>query len=137
MSEENVEMVRHSFEAFARGDFETAFAAHAPDIEWHTAVDEPDSQTYRGIEGLRQFVVDISELWLDRFGGGQRFEDFIDLGDWVVVPWTARFRGTMSGAEVPVQETYAVQLSRGKIVRVDEYRTREEALEAVAARAQS
>jgi ketosteroid isomerase-like protein len=135
MSRENVEVVRRSLEAFARGDFETAFAAHAPDVEWHTAVDEPDTQTYRGIEGLRRFVVDISELWHDRFGGAQRFEDFIDLGDWVIAPWSARFRGRISGIEMTVHETYAVQLSRGKIVRVDEYRTREEALKAAAVRA--
>jgi ketosteroid isomerase-like protein len=134
MSQENVELVRRSFEAFARGDFETAFAAHDPDIEWHTAVDEPDRQTYRGIEGLHRFVRDISDLWLDRFGGGQRFEEFIDLGDWVVAPWSARFRGTMSGIEMPVQETYAVLVTLGRIVRVQEYRTKEEALEALGER---
>ena len=96
-----------------------------------TALDEPDRQTWRGIEGLHEFVGEISELWLDRFRGGQRFEDFIDLGDWVVVPWSARFRGKISGVEVPVQETYAVLVTRGRIVRVQEYRTKEEALKAL------
>ena len=60
-----------------------------------------------------------------------RFEDFIDLGDWVVVPWTARLRGRSSGIEVDVSETYAVRVEDGRIVRVDEYRTTEEAIEAV------
>ena len=63
MSQENVELVRRSCEAFARGDIDTAFAAYAPDIEWHTAADEPDRQTYRGIEGMHRFVDDISQLW--------------------------------------------------------------------------
>jgi ketosteroid isomerase-like protein len=130
MSQENVEIVRRSLEAFARGDFETAFSAHHRETEWRTASDEPDSQTYRGIDGLQEFVAAISDLWGDRFGGEQRFDEFIDLGDWVVVPWTARLRGKGSGVEVVVDETYAVKVAGGKIVRVEEYRTRGEALEA-------
>ena len=128
MSAENVDLVRRSFEAFARGDFETAFAAHDPGTEWRTASDEPDSQTYRGIEGLHQLVAAFSELWSDRFGGRQRFETFIERGDWVIVPWTARLQGKGSGVEVMVDETYAVLVTRGRIVRVEEYRTKEEAL---------
>jgi ketosteroid isomerase-like protein len=131
MSQENVELVRRSFEAFARGDFETAFSAHAPDTEWRTAADEPDTQTYRGIDGLHVFAAAISELWVDRFGGAQRFERFIDLGDWVVAPWRARLRGKGSGVEVEVEETYAVLVSGGKVLRVEEYRSTAEALEAV------
>ena len=131
MSAENLDLVRRSFEAFARGDFETAFAAHDADTEWRTASDEPDSQTYRGIEGLHQLVVALSELWTDRFGGRQRFETFIDRGDWVIVPWRARLRGKGSGVEIEASETYAVLVSGGRIVRVEEYRTTEEALEAL------
>ena len=48
----NVDIVRRSFEALARGDFEAAFADHAPDTQWKTAADEPDACVYRGIEGL-------------------------------------------------------------------------------------
>jgi ketosteroid isomerase-like protein len=131
MSQENVELVRRSFEAFARGDFDAAFKDHAPGIEWRTALDEPDSQTYRGIDSMDEFVAALAELWHERFGGQQRFEDFIDAGDWVVAPWSARLRGRHSGVEVVVHETYAVLVSEGRIVRVEEYRTREEALEAV------
>ena len=131
MSGENVELVRRSFEAFARGDFETAFAAHDPHTEWQTAMDEPDRQTYRGIEGLRRFVSAIGESWTDRFDEAMTFKEFIDLGDWVVVPWTARLRGKGSGIEVAVEETYAVRVSGGRIVRVEEYRSKAEAIEAV------
>ena len=124
----NVEIVRRSLEAFARGDFDTAFAAHDPDIVWSTAADEPDQQTYRGIGGLRSFVESIDELWEDRFDGTVEFEDFIERGDWVIVPWTARLRGRGSGISVDVNETYAVQVRDGRIVRVEEYRKVDEAL---------
>jgi uncharacterized protein len=134
MSQDNVELVRRSFEAFSRGDLETAFAAHAPDTEWRTATDEPDQQTYRGIEGLRRFAASIEDLWQDRFDDAMTFGEFLDLGDWVVVAWSARFRGMMSGVEIDVAETYAVRVTGARIVRVEEYRTTEEALEAVRGR---
>lgn len=131
MSQRNVEIVRASFEAFGRGDFDTAFAAYDPGAQWHTADDEPDSRTYTGLSELRAFVAHLADPWTDRFGQAIRFEDFIDCGDWVVAPWGGRLHGHGSGIEVEVSETYAVQVLDGSIVRVDEYRTVEQALEAV------
>lgn len=128
MSSTNVEIVRRSLEAFGRGDFDTAFAAHDPEIVWCTAADEPDQQTYRGIAGLRRFVESSDELWEDRFDGTMEFEDFIERGDWVIVPWRARLRGRGSGISVEVDETYAVQVRDGRIVRVEEYRKVDQAL---------
>jgi uncharacterized protein len=131
MSAENVEIVRRSFEAFARGDLDAAFAEYDPGVEWCTARDEPDQQVYRGIEGLRRFAGTIDEPWNDRFAETVSADEFIDRGDWIVVPWHGLLHGRGSGIEVEVKETYAIQLRGGKILRVDEYRTREEALEAV------
>lgn len=131
MSRENVEVVRRSFEAFARGDLEAAFAEHAPDSEWRTASDEPDQETYHGREGLRRLAATIEEPWEDRFESTVSADEFIDRGDWVVVPWHGLLHGRGSGIEVPVTETYAILLRGGKIACVHEYRTKEEALEAV------
>jgi ketosteroid isomerase-like protein len=134
VSQENVEVVRRSFEAFARGDFEAAFAAHHPSTEWCTAADEPDQQTYRGITGLRTFVGSLTDTWEGRFEQVMEFEAFIDCGEWVVVPWSAQLRGKGSGISVQVKETYAVRVQGGKIVRVEEYRSSDEALEAIGRR---
>lgn len=131
VSAENVEIVRRAMGAFASGDLDACLAAHHPDTEWRTAADEPNPETYRGHEGIRRFAAEISEAWAGRFEDTMEFEDFIDLGDWVVVPWTARLKGRRSGIEVEVSETYAVRLEDKRIVRVDEYRTRDEAIEAV------
>jgi ketosteroid isomerase-like protein len=131
MSQQDAALVRRSFESLARGDFEAAFADHHPDVEWHTAADEPDRQTYTGIDGLRRLVAAIAEPWEDRFGSAVELTDFITLGPWVLVPWRARLHGRGSGLEIEVFETYAVLVRDGKIARVEEYRTTEEALEAV------
>jgi ketosteroid isomerase-like protein len=130
VSAQAVEVVRRSFEAFARGDLKGFFAEHAPDIEWTTGADEPDPQTYRGAEGMRRFTADTAEAWANRFDGAVKFGGFIDLGEWVVVPWTARLQGRTSGIDIDAYETYAVRVEDDRIVRVDEYRTTEEALEA-------
>ena len=130
----NVDVVRQSLEAFARGDFETSFAAHDADTEWRTAADEPDAQTYEGIDGLRRLVATVAEPWEDRFKGSVELKDFIECGPWVVVPWRVCLHGRGSGLEIEVVETYAVLVRAGKIVRVEEYRTTEQALEAVRGR---
>ena len=130
----NVDVVRKSLEALARGDFETFLAAHDADTEWRTAADEPDAETYEGIDGLRRFVATMAEPWEDRFKRSVELEDFIECGPWVVVPWRARLHGRGSGLEIEVVETYAVLVRAGKIVRVEEYRTTEQALEAVRGR---
>ena len=132
MSAQNVEVVRRSFEALARGDLEAFFAAHAPGIEWSTGADEPDPETYRGAEGMRRFTADSAEAWVNRFDDAVRFTDFVDLGEWVVVPWTATLEGRASGIAVEVHETYAVRVDDGRIARVEEYRTTDEALAACA-----
>jgi ketosteroid isomerase-like protein len=131
VSQRNVEIVRESFEAFGRGDFDDAFAAYDADAEWQTADDEPDSRVYRGIPELRGFVAHLADPWTNRFGPAIKWEDFIDCGDWVVVPWSGRLHGHGSGIEIDVSETYAVLVRDGKIARVDEYRTVEQALKAV------
>lgn len=131
MSEENLDVVRRSFEALVSGDFETAFASFDPHAEWATAEDEPDSRTYYGLERVRRLVASFAEPWADRFDRAVLPEEYIDLGDWIVVPTSGRLHGRGSGIEMDIRETYAVRLRGGRIIRVEEYRTREQALEAV------
>jgi ketosteroid isomerase-like protein len=131
VSGDNVDLVRSSCEALARGDFDQAFAVYDPDVEWHTADDEPDSQTYSGIPALRALMEQLAEPWTNRFGPAVEFERFIDCGDWVVAPWTARVHGKGSGIDIDLSETYAVLVEGGRVKRVEEYRTVEQALEAV------
>jgi ketosteroid isomerase-like protein len=131
MSERNLELVRRSFEAFAAGDFETAFADYDSRAQWTTAEDEPDSRTYSGLDEIRRLARSFAEPWENRFDRAVVPEEYIDLGDWIVVPTSGRLHGKGSGIEVDIFESYAVQVRDGRIVRVDEYRTREQAIQAV------
>ena len=131
MSSANVELVRRTFEAFGRGDFEPAFATFADDVEWRTCDDEPDQQVHRGLPAMRRFVEHLADPWSDRFGPAIEWEDLVDCGDWVVAPWHGRVHGHGSGIEIEISETYAVLVRDGRIARVEEYRTPADALEAV------
>jgi ketosteroid isomerase-like protein len=129
MSQENVEIVRRTMEAFMRGDddFSEWFDA---DIKWTTAADEPDPQTYCGIEGIRSLVrVLFEELWESDFE--VLSIEFIDADPHVIVPVRARVKARQSGVELEAEETYLYELRGHKVARVREYRTKREALEAV------
>jgi len=88
VSKANVDLVRSSFEAFGRGDFDQAFDCYDDAVEWQTAEDEPDQHTYIGMPALRRFVAYLAEPWSDRFGPAIEFGELIDCGDWVLAPWS-------------------------------------------------
>jgi ketosteroid isomerase-like protein len=130
MSRENMELVRSAFDTFLRGD-DSFFEQFHPEVEWMTAQDEPDQQTYRGIEGVKRLLSMLfDELW-DRDGFEILSIEFIEAGEFVVVPIRARVKARQSGVELEADETYVYELAEGKVVRVREYRTKQEALEAV------
>lgn len=62
-------------------------------------------------------------------------EEFIDAGEYVVVPMRLRGHMPNTDAAVEVEDVFVHRYRDGKIVEVREYRTREAALEAVAVRA--
>jgi ketosteroid isomerase-like protein len=129
MSEENVEIVRRSCEAFVAGDADTAMAALDPQIEWHATVGGIDEgRIARGHEEVVQAFIDYFEVW-ERLE--MRAENLIDAGgDDVVVFWHEVAKGRESGVVVET-DTGTVQTVRdGKIIRVRSYMDRAEALEA-------
>jgi ketosteroid isomerase-like protein len=130
MAEENVEIVRAGFERFPS----PAFDVLAPDIEWQVRPDLPDAAIYRGHEEVRQLIARfdevLDEIWV-------RPEEFIQVGeDTVIVPLRWGGKGKGSGIEVEERggETWIFTVQEGRLVRVNEFATREEALEAAGVR---
>jgi ketosteroid isomerase-like protein len=134
MSRENVELVRRSIEAFKRRDISASLKAFSPDVEWRTAEDEPDPHTYRGLDGLMALIADWAQMWEDNFFEAAEPQEFIDAGDFVIVPVRAVVRGKGSGVQVEILETYLFRVANGKVAEVREFRTREQALEAAGLR---
>jgi ketosteroid isomerase-like protein len=132
MSEENVEIARRSFEAFNRAFTEGAddlYALLDPEVEWIPATAILEGRSYHGHEGVRRWIEDMKRDWEDF---EPRPEEFLDLGDDRVLAlgsWHARGRG----GDVPLDFPHAAWLAQyreGKLVRMQTFTERQEALEA-------
>ena len=119
MSQENVELVRR----FVVVDLDEAMTYLDPGIVW-TPIDEPPTQ---GRDAARAYL----ERWEGEWDEYEAIpEDLVETGDRVVVSVRYRGRGRGSGVEVGAvfHEVYTVR--EGRIVRMDEFNARSDALEA-------
>jgi ketosteroid isomerase-like protein len=129
MSQENVETVKRSFEAFDHGDPDAISQLQDPDIEWQTPREDPDAATYQGREAVRRYFDQWSESFESLHGN---IEECIDVGDDRVFAWTRwTGRGRASGADAQWYLAIVYTFRDGKAVRAEEYFDRVEALEAV------
>jgi ketosteroid isomerase-like protein len=97
MSQENVEIVRRVFDARNRGDAEAAIACADPDIEFDFSTSPgPWAGIHRGVEAIRQLWEEAAEAFAEF---SWEPEEFIEVGDAVVVPMRFHFRGLGSGVE--------------------------------------
>jgi ketosteroid isomerase-like protein len=126
MSQENVEIMRSSYEAFASGGLERYLEFFADDVDYRA----DDTGPIHGKDALRAFFQD----WIATFDGF-RMEplELIDAGEDTVVV-VERFAGCakLSGVETDQTAGELFTLRDGKIARGREYLTRDEALEAAA-----
>ena len=129
MSQENIEIVRTGYDEFNRTGQPT-FEFLDSEVQWHSAADLPDTAVWSGHEGVAQL---FSE-WVGSFEDfSAEPNEFLGLGDYVVVSVTLRGRAKDTGVIVELPETHVWKLRNKKAVEVREYRTKEEALEAVTA----
>ncbi|HEY6637325.1 MAG TPA: nuclear transport factor 2 family protein [Solirubrobacterales bacterium] len=126
MSEENVELVRRGYEHFARTG-EADASVYSLDVEWHSAGEDPYSEPFHGIEGVRRLIREVRDS-LDDFRT-EPFE-YLDAGDFVVAGLIHRGRGKGSAAEVEMREWNVFLVRGGKIQSVHEYSDRESFLRA-------
>jgi ketosteroid isomerase-like protein len=122
-----VEIVRGGYDAYVRGDVESALAAFDPEIEIYDH-DIPDSGEYRGLDGLLRWEADWNVSW-----ASWRWEpeEFIDAGDRVVAVLRVYAKGRGSGVDVERLDGAVWTLRDGKCIRLDDYGSKAEALGAV------
>jgi ketosteroid isomerase-like protein len=126
MSQENVEVVRRCFDDYLRGAPDEALAWLAPDVVWEVGQELPA----RGPDAVR----DLWERWESDWEGLEMArEEFIDVGDQVVV--TVHYSGRGRGSGVPFDDRLfdVYTLREGKIIRKREFRDRSAALAAAGA----
>ena len=132
MSQENVEILRAAFEAWNAVDMEALLAHFHPELVYHPRADEPDPSPHVGRDAyerlVRGFVDSFSEVTVEVL-------EVIDAGDHVIASTVLHVvlhgQGSASGAGVSDTYVFVHKLRDGLVVEGWEYRTKQEALEAV------
>jgi ketosteroid isomerase-like protein len=135
MSQENVEIVRGIYDAVARRDAAAPFEVYAEDIVWDVSnarrgalMSKP---VYQGHDGVREFWRD----GLSVFGEiNLEVEGLIDAGDQVLAVIREREVGRASGAPVETAHLAVWTLTDGKVVQMQVFDDRQEAVEAAGLR---
>ncbi len=129
MSLENVEIVQRLYEAFNRRDLDDAVRCLDRDIELYLAITAPGRPSnFRGREGATEFLEVTIEDW-ERVT--VLLKETIEAPDnriLAVERWRMRGR---DGIEIDTEVTDVYAFRDGLIVRVDGFRDKAEALEAV------
>jgi ketosteroid isomerase-like protein len=123
MSRENVEVVKQAYDAYVRRDLSRALESYDDDVIFNPGEEAP----LRGHGAVLAYLERWEEPWDDY---EVEAEEFIDAGARVVVTFHFKGRGKRSGIEVDARSYHVHALRDGKIVRMDEYTDRDEALEA-------
>jgi ketosteroid isomerase-like protein len=129
MSEENVEIVRASADALARGDLDAGAQLLDPAFEFDVTRTDLNPRVYQGLEG----VLELMSEWTSAYDDYE-FEvaNLLEAADDRVVG-ILRERGKMKGSGAWVEHVRGVvwTIRAGKVLRYDEYPTEREALKAV------
>jgi len=115
-----LEIVRGSYEAFARHDLDAVLADMDPDIEWYQAQGLPHGGLYRGLDEVRRNIFEpLDRDWWVEFSAEP--DEFIDAGEEVVV--LGRYRGVAKGTgkrlDVPFVHVWV--LREGKAIRFRQF----------------
>jgi ketosteroid isomerase-like protein len=128
MSQENVELVRKSMNAFAERDVEAMRELNDPEVEldWSASLGV-EARVYSGFDSVLRFYMNFFEAF-----EGIVWEElsFIDAGEHVVARNMSRSRGR-DGIEVFARATLVFTVRDRKITRICLYQEQDDALKAV------
>ncbi|MGH2965139.1 MAG: nuclear transport factor 2 family protein [Solirubrobacterales bacterium] len=127
-SQENVEIVRQAFRAFADGGVEAALASFAPDLALYVFPEWPGPSEYRGHDGLRALMAEWTENF-DEFE--MEVHEVREVGDRVLV--LAETVGRIKGSGLPIRQPFGAvywDFRDGRIGETRNFLTWREALEA-------
>jgi ketosteroid isomerase-like protein len=128
MSQENVEVVRGTFDAFNARDLDAFLGYMDPEVEYRSLVLEVEG-AYHGHDGIRSWwegVLAVFPEW------SPQIVEARDLGNRVVSRVRAEGRGTGSGIALERDIWHLAEVRDGRLRTSTFFRTEQEALEAAA-----
>ena len=131
MSQTNVDLARRGYEALAKGRLEDVLAILHPEISVEVYTGRPDLPETRMLHGHAGFLENLT-------GMTEVFEDiriepeeFIDLGEQLVVSVRTAGHGRASGIRIENRIAHVWTIRDGKATRFRVYGTRQEAFGAL------
>jgi ketosteroid isomerase-like protein len=127
MSQENVEIAREAFAAWARGDLSAMLDPLADDIVSRRVPPLVNPEEHHGPEGTLDMFAD----WIEAYDSFESWaEEYIDAGDSVVVRVPQRVR--FAGSQRSMQEVFWFRLvfAARKVTRLEVYGDQAQALDA-------
>ena len=125
MSQENVEIVRATFEAWNAGDMDAFREYFDPGVILRPLEGWPEPGPFVGREAVMRQFEQLRETWdADAF---ELISDFIDVGDRVAV--RIIWRSTGRGPEFDIEMTTVQTVRKGKVFRVEQFWDHAEALD--------
>jgi ketosteroid isomerase-like protein len=125
MSQENVEVVRASFEAWNAGDMDAFRELYDPDVIGRPPQGWPEPGPDVGREAVMRKFEQLRETWdADAL---EAISDFIDAADRIVVRFI--WRGTGHGPEANLEATGVFTVRKGRVFYVEFFWDHAEALE--------
>jgi uncharacterized protein len=128
MSQSDIETIRLVYEAISRGDWDAALDEASANFELIPPDSNPIAGTYRGPEQVRGF---FDELWAAFDEVEVRPQEFLDLGDRILVFLQMRFKPAESNASLEMRLAHVWTVHDGEIIRCEVFTERHQALEAV------
>jgi ketosteroid isomerase-like protein len=131
VSQENVEIkagIERAYEAMSQFDAEAMVSLCEPDVEFRSRIAEADDVTYRGHDGVRDYIASLAEVfeWVRTEASEVIAED-----DHAVVCNRFRAHGRRSGVEIEERFFQALRFRNGKVLWWAFYPSKAEALKAV------
>jgi ketosteroid isomerase-like protein len=126
MSQENVEVVRPIYDALNRRDWDAVFRDTHPDFEM-TTQRGPDAGTHRRREAVQRLIEDTTAAF-DNLAVEP--EEFLEIGDQVVVLVTTRARPKGGSVDIVVRNGHLWTVRDGTILTLKTFPAPEKALEA-------
>jgi uncharacterized protein len=130
MAHGNVDLIRPIYEEWGRGNWAPRFEMYDAEMEWGWSDEFPD------LDGVIRDTRDPNPRLRAWLSGWEHWsaeaDDYLELGDHVVVLATYRGTGRGSGIEIVQEGAHVFKLRDGKVVRLEIFASREKALATVA-----
>jgi ketosteroid isomerase-like protein len=114
--EPGMAVVRHFYDAVAQGDVDAVLDLLDPQVEWRAPESLPWGGTFRGHNGIREFLAKVADQPAEF---RREVREYLDAGDRIVVPVRLFVRPSDGDPELEVAEIHVWTVRDSKLVDLE------------------